>query len=243
MRTHNRRLRIRHNITIKMKMKHNKQLRRRGFSLVELLVVIAIIAGLAAMSYGPIMKQIKASAQTRAINSGKQIHTALFSFAQKNDGIFPNEDTAKSDESGDSAEDNFTQLLNAGVIDDEKTFWNKENSILGVVDGTSPPDGDGALTSGENAWGYVKGLNTSSRTNVPIIFDSSTSAKQFDTAVWEGVAIVGKVDGSVEALKIDFTGAAIDDSGESQTGPILENDKDIFDRVDKISSAEIIVAN
>ncbi len=220
---------------------NHKHLLRKGFSLVELLVVIAIIAGLAAMSYGPIMKQVKAAAKTNAINSGKQIYTALFSYAKDNDGIFPNADTARSGETGATAENCFTQLLNAGVIDDERTFWNKENSVLGVVNGNTPPDGDGELTGGENAWGYVRGLNTSSRTNIPLIFDSSKSVGQFDTGVWDGQAIVAKVNGSVEALRIDYTGPAIDSSGTSKQGKILENNQDIFERVNNVSTATTLI--
>jgi len=218
-----------------MKIKHKTRL-RKGFSLVELLVVIAIIAGLAAMSYGPIMKQVKAAAKTNALNNGKQIYTALFSFASDNNGIFPNENTG---DAGDSAEACFTQLIEAGKIDEEVTFWNKENSVLGVVDGTSPPNEDGTLDSGENAWGYVSGLNTSSRTNIPIVFDSVAGASSFDTAVWEGQAIVVKINGSCQALKISYDGPAIDSSGASQQGPIEENDADIFERVANISSATI----
>lgn len=220
-----------------MKIKYKTRL-RKGFSLVELLVVIAIIAGLAAMSYGPIMKQVKAAAKTTALNNAKQIHVALFSFASDNNGIFPNENTG---EDGSTAEQCFTQLLEAGKIDEEVTFWNKENSVLGVVSGTAPPEEDGELVSGENAWGYVVGLNTSSRTNIPIIFDSVSGVGSFDTAVWEGQAIVVKINGSAQAMKITYDGPAIDSSGESQQGPIEENDKDIFERVENIDDADVLV--
>ncbi|MFT5882735.1 MAG: prepilin-type N-terminal cleavage/methylation domain-containing protein [Crocinitomicaceae bacterium] len=220
-----------------MKIKYKTRL-RKGFSLVELLVVIAIIAGLAAMSYGPIMKQVKAAAKTTAINNGKQIYTALFSFASDNNGIFPNENTG---DDGDTAEACFTQLLDAGKIDEEVSFWNKENSVLGVVDGTGPPDEDGILTSGENAWGYVSGLNTSSRTNIPLIFDSVAGEGSFDTAVWEGQAIVVKINGSSQAMQIEYDGPAVDSSGDSQQGAIEENENNIFDRVDNIDSAEVLL--
>ncbi|MEO1856231.1 MAG: type II secretion system protein [Rubritalea sp.] len=220
-----------------MKLKHKKHL-RKGFSLVELLVVIAIIAGLAAMSYGPIMKQVKAAAKTNAINSGKQIHVALFSFASDNDGIFPNENTG---DSGATAEACFTQLIEAGKIDEEATFWNKENSVIGTTNGTAPPNEDGTLEPGENAWGYVSGLNNSSSSNIPLIFDSSETAKSFDTAVWEGQAIVVKINGSCEALKITYDGPAIDSSGNSQQGAIEENSEDIFDRAENITGTTIHV--
>ena len=227
-----------------MKLKHKKHL-RKGFSLVELLVVIAIIAGLAAMSYGPIMKQVKAAAKTNAINSGKQIYTALFSYAKDNDGLYPNAGTAGTGETGDTAEACFTQLLNAGVVDDEEGFWSKENIAIGTVTAETP-DNDGTLTGGENAWGYVRGLSTSSRTNLPIIFDSSASAGQFDTAVWEGQAIVAKLNGSVEAMKINYGGGKpIEEDGTSKTGTIDEKrgstQLDIFSETALPNGAEVLV--
>ena len=228
----------------KMKLKHKTRL-RKGFSLVELLVVIAIIAGLAAMSYGPIMKQVKAASLTNALNNGKQIYTALFSYAKDNDGLYPNEGTAGDGETGDSAEACFTQLLNAGVIDDEEAFWSKENIALGTVNAETP-DNDGELTPGENAWGYVRGLSTSSRTNLPIIFDSSDTAGQFDTVVWEGKAIVAKLNGSVEAMKINYGGGrATEDDGSSKTGSIEEKrgatDLDIFSSTALPNGADVLV--
>jgi len=227
-----------------MKIKHKTRL-RKGFSLVELLVVIAIIAGLAAMSYGPIMKQVKAAALTNAINNAKQIHTALFSFAKDNDGLYPNEGTASTGETGNSPEDCFTQLINAGVIDDEEAFWSKENIVLGTVVAETP-DNDGTLTAGENAWGYVRGLSTSSRTNLPIIFDASDTAGTFDTAVWDGKAIVAKLNGSVEAMKIEYGGGKpIEDDGSSKTGTIEEKrgstDLDIFSSTALPNGAEVLV--
>lgn len=214
-----------------MKLKHKKHL-RKGFSLVELLVVIAIIAGLAAMSYGPIMKQVKAAAKTNAINNSKQIFVALTSFASDNDGLFPSAGTAKTGETGGSAEACFTQLLNAGKIDEEATFWNAENTILAVVAAVKPNE-DGTLTSGENAFGYVEGLSSSSRTNLPIIFDSSTTGTTFDTSVWDGSAIITKLNGSVKALPISYGGGTpLNDDGTGKTGPINEKrgttDVDIF---------------
>ena len=229
--THNPPMRRQKNNSKKMKLKHKKHL-RKGFSLVELLVVIAIIAGLAAMSYGPIMKQVKAAAKTNAINNSKQIFVALTSFASDNDGLFPNAGTAKTGETGGSAVACFTQLLNAGKIDEEATFWNAENIVLDTVDAVKP-DEDGTLTAGENAYGYIEGLSSSSRTNLPITFDSSKDGAAFNTAVWDGSAIITKLNGSVKALPIAYGGGKpLNDDGSGKDGPINEkrgtSDIDIF---------------
>ncbi|MGJ8672849.1 type II secretion system protein [Rubritalea sp.] len=206
-----------------MKINHVHHMRaRRGFSLVELLVVIAIIAGLAAMSYGPIMKQMKQGKKTQAISQAKNLLTALNSFAKDNDGIFPSEDTARNEESGSNAEDCFNQLIYNGYVDNEKLFWNSENAVLGKAD-SNEPDNDGELSTGENVWGYVAGLSQSSRTTLPIFFDSSVSAGQFSTEVWDGSAIVAKLDASVASLNIDVQGKGfINEDGSFKKGPIKE---------------------
>lgn len=226
-----------------MKMKHKKHA-RKGFTLVELLVVIAIIAGLAAMSYGPIMRQVKASKRTEAINNGKQIHAAMMSYAQDNDSQFPSDLTARDSETGDTAEACFTQLLNAGTIDDEKYFY---NAVVAEKLSTSgkKPDNDGQITSGESTWGYVKGLSMTSKSGCPLIFDSSTTVATFDTGVWDGKAVVVRLDGSATAMSIEYSGAAIEDDGSSKTGPITEErgstNVDIFTTPYLPARAEVLV--
>lgn len=137
--------------------------------------------------------------------------------------MYPSEQTAVTElgESGDTAEACFTQLLNAGIVDDEEVFWSRENAVIGTVD-IMKPDLDGLVTSGENAWGYVSGLTTSSDTSQPIIFDASTSPGVFDSAVWDGESIVAKLDGSVQSLKINISdGGPFNDDGSSKHGPVI----------------------
>ncbi|MEO1856493.1 MAG: hypothetical protein ABGY95_03875 [Rubritalea sp.] len=141
--------------------------------------------------------------------------------------MYPNEQTAlaESDETGDSAEACFTQLLNAGVIDDEHVFWSKENIVLGTVN-AEIPDNDGVLTTGENAWSYVRGLSTSSPTNTVIICDASKSPRVFDNSVWEGQAVVAKLNGSVEMMKITPAGepdGGIYDTREGKRVKLFKN--------------------
>ena len=106
-------------------------------------------------------------------------------------------------------------------------------------------DNDGVVDPGENAWGYVRGLSTSSRTNIPIIFDSSDTAVKFDTGVWDGRAVVAKLDGSVEAMKIDYDGKPVNDDGSSKTEAIVEKrgatEVDIFSIEALPSGAEVLV--
>lgn len=217
-----------------MKIKHARHL-PKGFTLVELLVVIAIIAGLAAMSYGPIMKKLREGEQAKAITKGKNLSVALFGYAAKNDGLFPE---------GDDVYEAFQELIDTEAVDDEEIFWVKENSATGTVV-NKKPDNDGEVETGECSWGYVAGLTNTSKTNTPLIFDSSAKAGSFDTAVWGGQAIVVKINGSVSAMKIDYQGKPTNDDGTSKEGPILEQrgntEADIFSEQYLPKNTEVLV--
>ena len=85
------------------------------------------------------------------------------------------------------------------------------------------PDNDGELSTGENAWGYVRGLAMKSYPRTPIFFDSSAEAGTFHAGVWNGRAIVAKIDGSVVAMEIDYGGGSpLNDDGSFKLGPIIE---------------------
>ena len=203
-----------------MKLKHKTRV-RKGFSLVELLVVIAIIAGLAAMSFGPIINKIKESKKANAISNARNIFAALQGYALNNGGLFPSVDTARTGDDGSSAEGCWTMLINDGQIENEELFWNAQHNDLGTTR-AAQPDLDGVVDPGENAWGYVSGLSNSSRPSTPIIFDASDTVGTFNTSVWDGFAIVGKLDGSVKAMRIAYTGKPLNDDGSGKTGAILE---------------------
>jgi len=196
---------------------------RKGFTLVELLVVIAIIATLAGLSYGPIMKQLNAADRTEAVSNGRSISTALLSFFAANDSNFPNEITSRGREV-DTPEALFQQLIDSDFIDDEGLFWNRRNARLGSAN-ISEPDNNGTLTSGELVWGYVMNLDIS-KGRQPIFFDAAVSASNagasFSTLPWGGKAIIGRIDGSVEASQISFMGLAEARGGVGQEGPIEE---------------------
>jgi hypothetical protein len=175
-------------------------------------------------------------AKFHAINNAKQISVALYSYAADHDGMYPNEQTASAelDEFGDTAEACFTQLLNAGKIDEEGSFWSKKNTVLGSVNAETP-DEVGTLTAGENAWGYVRGLTTSSPTETPILFDSSKVAGEFSTQVWEGKAIVVKLNGSVKMMDISPADKPFGHIYEERDGKKMNLFKDLPD------GAEILV--
>lgn len=67
----------------------NSAMIKKGFTLVELLVVISVIgilASLALVAFGPTQKQAK---DTQRKSDLKQYQTALETFANSNDGLYP----------------------------------------------------------------------------------------------------------------------------------------------------------
>ncbi|MFT5882483.1 MAG: hypothetical protein ACI9FG_000986 [Crocinitomicaceae bacterium] len=200
----------------------------RNVRIAEWAIPILLLAVLGISSYGPIQKQIRAAEKTSAIGNFKQVFTALYSYASDHDGHFPSDLESESP----TAAACFDKLIKAEKIDEELTFRNKKNAQTLSTASTSPPNEVSPLTENENTTGYVMGLTTESRTNIPILFDSSTEAGVFNTSVWEGQAIVVKINGSSQAMNISYgAGLPLNEDGSGKIGRLTENNKDIFQRV------------
>lgn len=211
-----------------MKIHIHKKSIRRGFTLIELMVVIAILASLAAVAYGPIMKQMRKGAQNQALQNGKQIYTAMQDF--RNDlGQFPCDVTAESLKknspdydfgplTGEYSNDYFRQLFYNRYMDDERNFYCE-------IQGSKKPDdkmarGE-ALTKGECGFGYVmkpegQSLSLSGGLNLPIIVTTLTEGGPGDRVTFNGEefyekALVVRLDSSAtwETLKEDQDGTFI----------------------------------
>ncbi|MEI8038069.1 MAG: prepilin-type N-terminal cleavage/methylation domain-containing protein [Verrucomicrobiota bacterium] len=152
-------------------MKANPRM-RSGFTLVELLVVISIIATLAGVGVPVIIAQKKKGDRSEAISNIKQVGLAMFSF-ETDYTSYPCDSTGTTIDTASSggtdtasqiqlsyANSNgfFLQLIKAGFIDTEKSFYAKASY-------TKKPDnvmtGTNALAAGECGFSYVMGADKS----------------------------------------------------------------------------------
>lgn len=186
---------------------------RRGFTLVELLVVISIIATLAGVGVPVIMSKIKDGARAEAIGNIKQIGLAMFTFDQDY-GSYPcdatgievknnNPDTVLTF-GNNSSNDFFRQLIAAGTIDSEQSFYAKAPY-------TKKPDNvmsqGKCLGPGEVGFAYIMATNTdplssSGNSRRPLlaaaVFDCQTNGS-FDLDVYAKKAVIFRIDNSATA--------------------------------------------
>ncbi|MBK1790881.1 prepilin-type N-terminal cleavage/methylation domain-containing protein [Persicirhabdus sediminis] len=197
-----------------MKLKKHTHLKlRSGFTLVELLVVIAIIAALAAMSSPMIIKMKKKGDLATTTGNAKQIYGALLEFDNRK-GAFPNDVTAQDDVdlngySGPYSNDYLGQLLASGMTDSETIFYAKGGTEL-----DRKPDNDFSsrartLEPGECGFAYVKNLNTSRNSQVPVLMaPMEQNGQKFKRDPYDGLAVVLRLDGSVSSLELSKDGRA-----------------------------------
>lgn len=210
-------------------MKTNHKM-RRGFTLVELLVVIVIIAALAGLTAPMVIRQRKKADQTEAVNNARQIGIALFEFETEY-GSFPDKDTAvtvaanteTNAVSGEKANDRFRQLMRAGIAQSESMFYSKTTY-------TKKPDGvfnddTKALAKGEVGFGLMeasggKGLSNAGNPSRPVVmtpFAVELGSEKFDFDVYDGKAVILKLDNSVTSLQIVKTSGQVKINGKSLT--------------------------
>jgi prepilin-type N-terminal cleavage/methylation domain-containing protein len=186
----------------------------RGFTLVELLVVIVIIAALAGLTAPMVIRQRKKADQTEAVNNARQIGIALMDFDSEYSS-YPGDNTAQAvaditgtDKiSGKDSNDYFRQLIRAGISESEAMFYAK-CKFTRKPDGVYTEDSD-ALKAGEVGFGLitmgVSGMNTAGNSGRPVVaapFTTDLDGK-FDYDVYDGKAVVLRVDNSVVSLQLN----------------------------------------
>ena len=186
---------------------------RRGFTLVELLVVISIIATLAGVGVPVIISKQKDGARAEAIANIKEVGLAMFTFEQDY-GSYPCNATAVEVKNnnpdttlnfgGSSSNDFFRQLIAAGSIDTEKSFYAKTPY-------TKKPDNvmtqGKCLGPGECGFAYIMGtttdpLSSSGNSGRPLIaaavYNGLTNGT-FDPDVYAKRAVIFRIDSSATA--------------------------------------------
>jgi prepilin-type N-terminal cleavage/methylation domain-containing protein len=210
-------------------MKTNHKM-RRGFTLVELLVVIVIIAALAGLTAPMVIRQRKKADQTEAVNNARQIGLALFEFETEY-GSFPDNDTAATVATntettaigGSLANDRFKQLIRANIAQSETMFYSK-TSYTKKPDGVFNTD-EKALAKGEVGFGLMentggKGLSNAGNPSRPVVmtpFSVGLASEQFDFDIYDGKAVILKLDNSVTSVPIIKTSGQVKINGKSLT--------------------------
>jgi len=184
--------------------------------LVELLVVISIIATLAGVGVPVIMTKIKDGARAEAIGNIKQVGLAMFSFDQDY-ASYPSADTVTQVTTNTGTDltiagptksnDYFRQLIAAGYIDSERSFYAKGTYTLkpdNVMKTTS------CLAKGECGFAYImdtgdKPLSSAGNSGRPLLATSvfkAASDGTFDPDVYAKKAVLFRIDNSAVAESI-----------------------------------------
>jgi hypothetical protein len=177
---------------------------------------VAILASLAVPTYNRITSQAN---QMKAAANCRQIQGLLLSYAADNNGLYP--DSVTNPVTGQvpgTSNEAFRALFQEGLTQEEKIFgapasrYNPDNNI-----GTAPVFAQ-ALTPGENHWAMTQGLQNSSSSQTPLVFeapaeaswppkwDADAGGRPMRGRAWPGGKIViGRNDGSVETMRLEST--------------------------------------
>ena len=200
-------------------MKINKT--SSAFTLIELLVVIAIIAILASLALPAFNSVQERAKQTKDLSNAKQVGLACRLFASDHDGVFPNLDGWVDPNAA------IVGLPGAGIGSNQvlasliPTYDQQEKIFYLGGSAWSPnvPDEDttsaatARLSTGENNFAYMYGLNDTSNPSYPLIFDAPMpGVTTYDVnpsaqgGVWKAKkAIVVRCDNSGTVETVDAT--------------------------------------
>ena len=115
-----------------------------------------------------------------------------------------------------TAEESFQHLFDTGCIESEKLFWSPRQRVQCAAE---LPDEDGNLTAGENLWDYVAGLNASSPSFLPLLFEASDGGEgkhwtSTEGHPWRDAVAVAYVDGSIEKVKLNRSRLRVERNGK-----------------------------
>jgi prepilin-type N-terminal cleavage/methylation domain-containing protein len=205
---------------------------RGGFTLVELLVVIVIIAALAGLTAPMVIRQRKKADQVEALSNAKNIGLAMFEFEAEY-GSYPEIGTGTITTAAQitantgntcpatiaTSNDAFRMLVAANFTESEQMFFCKTAYSSKKPDGAIDKPGLTAaktLAKGDVGFGYLMESTTKAFTSAgnpgrvlcatPLAFTGGTfTADTFDFGVYDGKAVVLKMDNSAAVLNINAT--------------------------------------
>lgn len=151
--------------------------------------------------------------QTEAINNARQIGIALFEFEAEY-GKFPDASTASEVKrrcvtpltlTGNTSNDYFAQLIASGIAQSEPMFYAKAKGSV-KPDGKMDSDAT-VLVHGNTSFAYIAGLDSKANPSTPVIFGPVIpGTSTLDTKVYDGKAVVLKLDCSATSVRIDAKG-------------------------------------
>ena len=221
-----------------MKTPQFKQLRSQGFTLIELLVVISIIAILAGLAIPTMQNAVMRARFTNTVSNAKQIGLGLRMYAGAHDGQYPLYKDPDSAATMVATSNEALEILMPRFAGSDKAIFTNKQSAWCKAQPSSPSD-QFRLRAGECDWAYVRGLNETSDSRLPILATAfapggTTYVKDNSKpgGVWKGeLAAVLRVDGSVtpqQELKETGTGTCIKRT-DNPAKNMFEKDTDWLD--------------
>lgn len=174
---------------------------RQGLTLIEAAIAIVIVAALAVLAWGSHQRSMDRVAVSMAVTNARQLALACRLYAQANGGEFPAGTEPGS--APTNANTVLQDLLTTGEVDLELLFWNPRATHVCAPD---PPNEDGILDPGENAFDYVAGLTDRSPRGLPLLVEAQTSPHMWDVRAGHprhGQVVVLMVDASANVMSVE----------------------------------------
>lgn len=171
-----------------------------------------------------IFKTLSTPPVIETLRSAKDIQLALGSFAMDHNGEYPNARTAAIYGLPEPGHSNgfFRQLFASESASSERIFWIRGSQLCSPSvpdDRTSDSFGGfspgATLKPGDNGWAYVLGQANETGPNRVLMVNSPPTASGliFDRDLWEGKAIVVRIDGSARPERLTSDGRLLDGDG------------------------------
>ncbi len=174
---------------------------KKGWGWLQWGVAVAVMLLMASL-YVPTFARISPMAnQSTTSNNCRQIIMALKIYAEENNGVIPD---------GETANLVFRKLIQKEVVQDERIFGGKVSPFVPDDNIGIAPNFEEAVSPGENHWMIVVGLKPGNAATIPFVYENTTNHAwppiwRIDSQslplrgrVWRGgKIIVGRLDNSV----------------------------------------------